>query len=240
MSYRYYTEEESNFILAHYKVDMTASEIGRQIGRSRSCIQKFIHLRKQNAEKGMQQLAKVGEIRTFLVSDGRRRITREKQSDGTWKHIKSEVLKAAPGRGMPVGSVKTLSNGRQRIKTEQGWRYAPKPDHEKLKPGGIRPPKFKPGEITKRKTKNGVVREFRKREDGRWDLMPMQFVSKITRTPQNKTDMPKRNTNLTKDKAKRSYDPTKNPDKMKIKKEEGGQWVRINDKTIVYRTNIAS
>lgn len=186
--------------------------------------------------------AQVGERRRNWAKERNVWVTREKLPNGKWKYLFSESADGSSLRAKekPVGSITYRTNGRIYEKTETGWQFRGMQQGKERAQNMGRPPKFKPGEITKRKTKNGVVREFRKREDGKWDLMPMQFISKITRTPQNKTDMPKRNTNLIKDKAKRSYDPAKNPDKMKIKKEEGGQWVRINDKTIVYRTNIAS
>lgn len=213
---------------------MTAAEIGKHVGRSKSAICKFMSLEKARGDKAKREPDAVGQMKRYYVKGGGRYVEREKQADGTWKHLRSVTVSRKPGKTKPVGTVTTLKNGDQKIKTETGWQYVKK--GRSTTPRTLnRPPKYQPGDIITKKIR-GKNRQFQKQEDGTIKLLPI-IETKVILKPKTINQMPKRKEPNPKNKAKKSLDASKNPDSFKIPETKQGYYVRIDSRTHVFKTN---
>lgn len=246
---RGYSEEQKALIIANYG-KIPTSEIASKTGLTVRNIVKWMATQRKVDPSISIRTAKVGEIRRNWSKTHRAFVLKQKQANGKWKHIGYEGHEDKKGgyiSALPIGSVRECKGGKKRIKTEKGWRYVKKPESEKKKAGGIRPKIYKAGDKVIRKHA-GQMREFIRQEDMRWKIVPIQFISKVTREPKeplipNIGKVVKSNKTLPRNdpqRPKNSLDASKNPKEVKIMSDAekiavGYRYIQVDHKTRVLR-----
>lgn len=228
-----YTEAERSFIIEHYRNGMTTEDIAKYLGKTAQSVKKWAAYHRNKGVNIKSKIALPGERREHFCKMRRCTVVKEKLESGKWKVVEYKDHLNRRSNAKPVGYERHAKSGAIWRKTESGWDYIKKPKSEhKAKQNAL------PVGAIQRRTFRGIEREFEKQTSGQWKIVPIQFVSKVDRKPAVKSELPKK-TLERKSEPKKSYDPTKNPDKVKIPVQEGGHYVRIDAKTLVYRKHTA-
>lgn len=141
-----------------------------------------------------------------------------------------------------IGEVRewTYASGQvmRKIKTEKGWelikKVKVKSEPKPPKPRKDRYSNSQPIGTKSIRQKDGEPREYIKISDKQWKLIPKEPSFRKPKTIKTKMPTPRKAVDPKKPK---SFDLTKNPDEVKVPVTEGGQWVRLDAKTLVYRKN---
>lgn len=209
-----YTPEKIDYIKAHYNVDMSTADIATALGIQASSLRQWVMRHRALGVGIVAKKAFPGERRVHYCGERERYVVREKQADGSWKFIEysgeKRPRKAKCKAQSAAQQARALAIGTKRIRK-----------------GGV---EFEKTAAGWRPVQKPAVPRMPKPAAARLPRQEPQPKAPSRKAAASvKARAPKAKT------GRAAYVNDSNPGAIKIKKDEGGHYVRIDARTLVYR-----